>query len=119
MKTVKVSELIGAALDWAVAMCEGDELAAKNIQYPEFAKHYPKFSPSTDWAHGGPLVEREGLQLATSLGSWVSSSPAPVDREGCRSYCFAEGPTPLVAAMRCYCLRVKGHSVEVPADFCP
>ena len=49
---MKTSDLTGSALDWAVAKCEYDELAAKNIQYPEYAKHYPKVSPSTNWEIG-------------------------------------------------------------------
>lgn len=58
---IKTSDLIGPALDWAVAKCEYDDLAAANIQWPQYAKHYPTISPSTIWAQGGPIIEREGI----------------------------------------------------------
>src|SRR5574337_1442837 len=71
---IKTSELSGAALDWAVAKCEGDELAALNIQFPEQAKHYRRVSPSSDWAQGGPIIEREGIGLNRGAGSrWMAN----------------------------------------------
>jgi hypothetical protein len=105
---MKTSELQGAALDWAVAIAEGDELAAKNIEHPHHAKFYPKISPSTDWAIAGPIIERERISIASIDPHW-QASVAP-DYEG------VDGPTPLVAAMRCYVASKLGDTVDIPEE---
>lgn|SRR5574337_843930 len=109
---IKTSELSGAALDWAVAKCEGDELAALNIQFPEQAKHYRRVSPSSDWAQGGPIIEREGIGLNRGAGSrWMANiHTAGVD------HLVRYGPTPLIAAMRCFVASRMGDEVDVPEE---
>jgi hypothetical protein len=57
---VKVSELQGAALDWAVAKCKG--MVPNSTILQKFFKEYT-FKPSTDWAQGGPIIERENCAL--------------------------------------------------------
>ena len=106
---IKTSELTGPALDWVVAKCEYDELAAKNIQYPQYARFYPKISPSTDWCQGGPIIEREGIELlCESLGfRWVAMPQKGPEWRG---------PTPLIAAMRCYVASKFGNEVEIPEE---
>jgi len=111
---IKTSELTGKPLDWAVAKCEYDELAAKNIQYPQYAKHYPKVSPSTDWAQAGPIIEREEIgllkvQTLDGAPKWAASSPYWFEP-------YIHGPTPLVAAMRCYVASKLGDEVDVPEE---
>lgn len=111
---IKTDELTGAALDWAVAKSEFDELAALNIQYPQHAMFYPKVSPSTDWALGGPIIEREEIFLAKSiLGGWTASIYVKDERVRCTLH---EGPTPLIAAMRCYVTSKLGDEVEIPEE---
>jgi hypothetical protein len=107
---IKTSELTGAALDWAVAKCEGTEHL--------FAGHeVGRLRYTTDWAQGGPIIEREGISLACrpkdARGLWCAVlgpnrflSP---DFEG-------YGPTPLVAAMRCYVASRLGEEVDVPDE---
>ena len=106
MKT-KTSELQGCALDWAVAKCEvGD--AINDIDDPHFY--------STDWAQGGPIIERE----------WLDVTPWPNEsREDMRWHCqqhdtandFAQyGPTLLIAAMRAYVASQLGGEVELPEE---
>jgi len=99
---MKVSELQGAALDWAVAKCEGD---TGNINewlsvYTDGTgdEHY-----STDWAQGGPIIEREGIAL---LPTWTAERPG----------FSADGPTPLIAAMRCYVASQLGDEIEIPEE---
>ena len=65
---IKTSELTGAALDWAVAKCEYDELAAKVIQYPQYSKHYPKIEPSTPT----PLIAAMRCFVASKIGEEVN-----------------------------------------------
>ena len=111
---IKVAEASGPVLDWMVAKCEYDDLAAKNIQYPQHAKHYPVISPSTDWALAGPIIEREGIAIDCvrcdgKIDGWIAALPL-----FCEAKYEEASPTPLTAAMRCYVLAKLGKEVEVP-----
>jgi hypothetical protein len=104
MKT-KTSELTGAALDWAVAQIEsgaGPDKAEKQWRY--FGR---TFHPSTDWAQGGPIIEREYIWLEINEGQCYAH------KNGLEFY---EGDTPLIAAMRCYVASKLGDEVEVPDE---
>jgi hypothetical protein len=91
MSTVmKTSELTGAALDWAVAKCEGVLMRWERSTHDEAPLEY---SPSTDWAQGGAIIEREGLTITHQQNQWAAQTDDDL---------FAFGPTPLIAAMRCY-----------------
>ena len=109
--TLKTSELTGAALDWAVAKCADLPFP---IVYDEDGRKV-LVSPSTDWAQGGPIIEREEISLdrvtsalwdATRGSSWRTACPV----------CKSDGPTQLVAAMRCYVKSQLGDEVDVPPD---
>jgi len=104
---MKTSELTGHALDWAVAMCEGidHDTAAMNIMFGDDNDWF--LAPSTDWAQGGPIIEREGIELlCESLGfRWVAMPQKGPEWRG---------PTPLIAAMRCYVASKLGDEVDVP-----
>ena len=91
---MKTSELNGTALDWAVAKALGEY---KPVAVPAY---------STDWAQGGPLIEREGVGLAYDEEQWWA-----------RVEVFNgwwSGDTPLIAAMRCYVVSKLGDAVEIP-----
>lgn len=103
---MKTEDLQGAALDWAVAKCEGNG----GVWY-ETDKDPIPFTPSTDWAHGGPIIEREKMQLWIGLrwnASMESSSINPAE--------FESGPTPLIAAMRCYVASKFGEEIDIPKE---
>ena len=101
---MKTSELTGAALDWAVAQCEG--VSVRN----GFDDNCPEYS--TDWAQGGPIIEREGFELCRLESSAFGIEwRAQIDCD-CRFY----GPTPLIAAMRCYVASKLGDEVDVPEE---
>lgn len=57
---MKTNELIGPALDWAVAKCENE---TQIVQFSSLAssKHY--YAPSRKWAQGGPIIEQETIGL--------------------------------------------------------
>ena len=112
---LKTSELSGAALDWAVAKCEG---------YTDWCGDTEKLLPprkeygwvdlcdlrySTDWAQGGPIIGRGGISWhcgnKTSWHAYAYGSPTNYN-----------GPTPLIAAMRCYVASRLGDEVEVPEE---
>ena len=105
---MKTSELTGAALDWAVQQCEG---ARKDIDFVWWTDDH--YTPSTDWAQGGPIIEREWIDLHCVNDSlWEAECPAP------GGLAMQNGPTPLIAAMRCYCASKLGHEVDVPDELC-
>jgi hypothetical protein len=95
------SELKNAALDWAVANCEGFPVR------DGFDDNCPEYS--TDWAQGGPIIEREGINLeyAVDPEKWCACIMA--DQE-------VYGPTALIAAMRCYVSSKLGDDVEIPKE---
>ena len=116
---VKTNELTGAALDWAVAIYEGftDYDHATETMLPprkEYGRvNMDEYSYSTDWAQGGPIIEREGINLDNYAKNpkWSAWTPAP-DRESGEAQAY--GPTPLIAAMRCYVVSKLGDEVEIP-----
>jgi hypothetical protein len=112
---MKTSELTGAALDWAVAKCDqewSDDDALLWVQDDEY-----RYAPSTDWAQGGPIIEREDISVNREFASgkieWAAWTPAPIRDD---AEAFGYGPTPLIAAMRCYVASKLGDEVEVPKE---
>ena len=103
---MKTAELTGAALDWAVAKCEGFIQADDP---PWEAGHEP-FAYSTDWALAGPIIEREHIKLQPTITAGGYRAPDTVD-----AVVTEYGPTPLIAAMRCYVASKIGDEVEIPA----
>ena len=100
---IKTSELTGAALDWAVAKCEGREWESADSF---LAYHEPgDMNYSTDWAQCGPIIAREGVEFGAS-----GMQASIVDG---RTY---YGSTHLIAAMRCYVASKLGDEVEVPEE---
>ena len=127
---MKTSELIDAALDWAVAKALGytdspdDSLEHGTIWHTEpdktpFGRFIDKqrFQPSTNWTIAGPLIERERIDLLGCVygpaGDWTASRPRE-RHVGWRH--LATGPTPLVAAMRCLVMSRLGDEVEIPEE---
>jgi hypothetical protein len=113
---MKTSELTGAALDWAVAKCEGytDYCGATDKMLPP-RKDYGwvqlfDLNYSTDWAQGGPIIEREKLDLWWCKGNQFYTS---THQDGTT---VEDGPTPLIAAMRCYVASKLGDDIDVPKE---
>ena len=111
---IKTNTLTDRALDWAVASIEKmpkDALSDVN-GHPVVLRTYwgevieLRCEFSTNWAQGGPIIEREGIDLYQS-GLWA----AEIDGEHRQ-----EGPTPLVAAMRCYVASRLGDEVDIPEE---
>jgi hypothetical protein len=109
---MKTSELRGPALDWAVAKCEGwpmdiwfDEDQMPMIRDDEV----PEWKPSTDWAQGGPIIERENIEVFRRDEQWFAYSSLSKPQD-------FHGRTPLEAAMRCYVASKMGDEIEVPEE---
>jgi len=96
---VDVFDLEGAALDWAVAKAFG-----ASLENP--APH------STEWGHGGPLLEREGVKLERDLEGY--SEP---NRRWCAEHrvFWANGATMLVAGCRVLVMsKLNCRSLVIP-----
>ena len=122
---LKTSEAKRQVLNYLVGRAEGRKPSCytgtvRATAHPDFPDSPPIFGPelnySTDWAQGGPIIEREWLDITP----WPNES-----REDMRWHCqqhdtandFAQyGPTLLIAAMRCYVACVLGDEVEVPNE---
>lgn len=129
---IKTSELTRHALNWAVAQAEGDKVFRPRlgrpddwdreawlkdgsddrwvvrIQNPELSWFVDwVYNPSGNWMEGGPIIERERINLWNEGYDWEASL-------------YGEhsvwGETPLVAAMRCYVASKLGDEVDVPDE---
>lgn len=108
---VKPNELSGSALDWAVAKCEGwiDDCNGWLYQatLPDVEEGH--YKPSSDWSQGGEIIERERICADFLLnGQWLAVSRL-IEKQG-------YGPTPLIAAMRCYVASKLGDEVTIPEE---
>ena len=121
IKEVKVGEVSGAALDYLVLTC-GELDADSNITAKQFIsmQNQGYFLYSTDWEQGGPIIDREKIDLFTEKGtpeSWVASMARYQNGErlvGWRIHMY--GTTPLIAVMRCYVASKLGEVVKVPQE---
>ena len=111
---MKTSELIGPALDWAVAKCEGYSpfFASGYIQLKNWIPSKP-FTPSTDWSQGGPIVEQEGICVEFDYHENGEAWSAAYDNE---TGPWRFGTTPLIAAMRCFCCAKLGDEIDIPEE---
>jgi hypothetical protein len=141
----KVAELEGALLDVAVGLCEGDfdphrptserQMIVRGVRVlagpqGDATKQY-EWSPSTNWAIGGPIIEREMIALYCGHdgygGTWVAGyglqaedgpyyseltggGEATLEFDGATG----SGDTALIAAMRAYVASKLGDEVELP-----
>ena len=115
---IKTKDLIGEALDYAVAQLEKAN-PSKSTGEPFLYEHrlyLQDFMPSTMWSHGGPIIEREKI--------WWSRNDDAMSEQDVW-YCLSNhqslleqisqtGPTLLVAAMRCFVASKLGDVVEIP-----
>lgn len=133
---MKTHELIGPALDWAVAKCEG--VTEKWRQDGPFLwdgvpcirefGHDFRYSPSTDWSHAGPIIEREDISFRkynNTESEKHGTYYARICRESGKLVGWYKttghqhtGPTPLIAAMRAYVASKLGYEIEIPEELC-
>lgn len=108
---IKTTTLIGQALDFAVTMCLGVTphkcLISGSIGKLTLDDNCI-WSPSTFWAQGGPIIEREKIGTRYTGFEWSAGWHVVEGR-----FC---GPTPLIAAMRCYVASKLGDEVDIPDE---
>ena len=117
---IKTSELIGPALDWAVAKCEG-KVEAGVYGMPEVVEgelHLRycdtvlsnRFAPAFCWAQGGLIVDNNPRIVPTydeRFDSWFAYKQSPA-LYGKQSF--------LVSAMRAYVASKLGDTVDIPDE---
>jgi hypothetical protein len=109
-----INELTNLALNWAVARANGNTNAFG----------IDGWSPSTNWAQGGPIIEREGISVMLSFrDSYAEGANAKPSGWCARKYQYgvlseplSYGPTPLIAAMRCFVASKLGDDIDVPNE---
>ena len=136
MIEVKTAELSGPALDWAVGIATGGEQKpyqfADNIYAPfweawVFPDGYAcsRWSPSTDWSQGGPLIEKYRVTIGApdlmNSGLWEAfiGAYAQVDSCGVADLFGSHegfGDSPLIAACRAIVAATLGDPVSVPEE---
>lgn len=115
MKTIKVAEATELQLDWLVAKVEDkngvlhdDGITQCIVIAAPSGVYKGTYSPSINWAQGGPIIERELISVCSMTTDWFAKySPSGATQDG---------PTPLIAAMRCYLVGKLGETVEVPKE---
>lgn len=143
---IKTSELSGGALDFAVAnaveawktahqlfptwtldatfsgvqpMIYSDgEAFCQLIPNNPMRQDAQKYSPSTDWSQGGPLIDAHSISFATiGTGRRDANGKEPVVSiiSGVDGG-VGQGPTHLIAACRAIVHAKVGESVEIPDD---
>ena len=128
---VKTSELIDATLDFAVALAKDESVRVERgrvrFALSQFTNHYDLYAPSTDWAQGGPIIERELIHTYPRFTAGRTEGGSDVyQQDGWAAYVTPPafwvtprpftGPTPLIAAMRCYVASNLGDNVDVPEE---
>ena len=115
MNTIKVPEATELQLDWIVAKCEDkngvlhdDGITRCIVIAAPSGVYKGRYTPTVNWAHGGPIIEGEHLQShwAGPVLGYAAMHP------DCKKYSY--GPTMLIAAMRCFVASRLGDEVTVP-----
>lgn len=107
---IKTSEATPMQIDWLVAKCECEpsgNYIFDGVLYPHLLTRY-----TIDWAQGGPIIEWEKIALIPPnerIDEWEAVHPERMHDE-------QYGPTPLIAAMRCYVASKLGDEVAVPKE---
>ena len=125
---IKVTEATGPALDWLVWEIAGGPAAYPKMVGANFLRAWNGNStkyihPSTDWSQGGPIIERGKIAILPNDGhrfsQWHAFCWAPSQHdltfEDGQSH-NQRGPTPLIAAMRCFVASKLGDEAEVPDE---
>ena len=114
---IKTSELTTPALDWAVATALGEKAIISRGYARTADGLWPyEYEYSSNWTTAGPIIER---LFATEGFKLNQDSPGTVGREICSASngrVAGYGPTPLIAAMRCFVASRLGDEVDVPDE---
>lgn len=118
-----VADLAGAWLDYWVARAEGLEApevaqieteGGRTREWCQYVHHYyapdddgwwTDYRPTSDWKQGGPIIEREDIQIMHGPGGWRATKLSV-------PHSASDGKTMLEAAMRAYVISRFGATIE-------
>ena len=122
---MKVHDLAEAKLDFWTAKAAGIPeprildgvcmIGASQGKQTAFGTPMVHYRPSSHWADGGPLMESERISVwrYPDLDSWHACVEFGFERdEGLKAKHYYQGPTPLIAAMRCFISSKLGNEVS-------
>lgn len=122
---VKTRDLTGVQLDYAVAVAEGwSDFDWDDGECPAFHaapdgvadyRSLDYYTPSTNWEQGGPIIERHHIGIAAP-SLMREQWRAMIDSVSKHAWVTEDGPTPLIAAMRCFVASKLGDEVEIPEE---
>jgi hypothetical protein len=130
---MKVAELEGPALDWAVAKAQGwvnfptDSKEQGRYWYVDaatapfcqrVAREY--YTPSVDGREGVYLLDKYKIEIGYSDGWYANMYNRELDcypaYQGDTYRAGGDGPTVLIAAMRCLVASVYGEDIDIPEE---
>ena len=119
---IKLSETTKPQLNWLVARCQDLHTGIEGFwSNAVLEQEENPFDYITDWALAGPIIEREYITHGPYHGA--DGKPTGVfqayigwDVKMLEPLFQCDGPTPLIAAMRCYVASKLGEEVEVPDE---
>lgn len=125
---VSSRDLVGPALDWAVASAVGIQVCLLAEDNPEEKwqvqrNGYPHgpYWPSQDWAQGGPIIQAERISIFCEAGESASFASCNIE-EGSNHWYVpfrVYGDTSLIAACRAIVIDKLGDIVEIPQELTP
>jgi hypothetical protein len=104
---ILTKDLTGAALAYVVGT-----VAHSHADHEQLLRDTRRgiWAPHELWEQGGPIIEQEQIDLMSTNRAtgkaWIASTHMP----------WWRGPTPLIAAMRCYVAHKLGDEVDVPEE---
>lgn len=122
---MKTAELEGAVLNYWVGQADGKESYLYNgycfLRPPSrpYGNTMGNYDPSTNWTQGGPIIEREEIELYVyehrnhseqGKTCWAADWYPP-SGEIQSGWHEQYGATPLIAAMRCFVASKYGEEV--------
>lgn len=115
----RVADLTGAELALWVARAHGWVIgqAFSGECWKDASGHAMEYTaewkPSTDWAQGGPIIERERMSFAaTGTGPKDENGNEPIVAISATGRKAMEGATHLIAAMRAFVASKFGETVS-------
>ncbi|WP_217190611.1 DUF2591 domain-containing protein [Pseudomonas shirazica] len=124
---VRVSNLVGESLGWAVGKAEGLDVYLEppgynGVPWRVFARfqgeaiaHTKRYNPWEDWTLGGPMIEKHMVSLHCPQSTddvwagWVITDKG--------EFCQAGDSAP-IAACRAIVSAKLGDTVQVPKELC-
>jgi len=122
MTKINIAEAMDVQLDWLVARALGKRPSL--FVFKQTGALAAEHRYTTDWSQMGPIIEREllqvnphflsaGYQHPKGVWEWEAYVLGPTNLDDSFEQ---HGPTPLIAAARCYVTPKLGKNVELPEE---